>query len=61
MPLTNEQHEEIERSINATIHELVFAQQHIDQDDFDDASTLLVQCQMNLDRLNEIIVAHTTA
>lgn len=56
MHLNFSQLEEIERNINATIHELVFAQQHAEQDDYDDASTCLVQCQMNIERVNEMLV-----
>jgi hypothetical protein len=44
---------ETEHLLNAAIHELVFAIQHANNDEPDDACTCLVQAQINIETINE--------
>lgn len=53
--INDEMHAEVERNLNAAIHELVFAIKHSEDDQADDACTCLVQAQMNIERINEML------
>lgn len=55
--LTDAQFAEIERLGNAAIHEIVFALQHLGQDDYDDALTCLVQVLQNCETIADSILA----
>lgn len=49
-------HARIEDLCNKAIHELVFACQHSDQDDVEDACHCLIQAQMNIEQANTLLV-----
>ncbi len=55
IPLTDAEFEAIKARLNDTIHELVFAVQHLDQDDLDDALTCLVTAQGIIEAVSEEI------
>lgn len=55
--ISNTEHAEIERLCNCAIHEIVFAVQHSDQDDVDDACQCLMTAQGNLERVAEMLSA----
>lgn len=55
IPLTDAEFEAIKARLNDTIHELVFAVQHLEQDDFDDALTCLTTAGGTLDSVSEEI------
>lgn len=44
-------------SLNASIHEIVFACQHMDQGDWDDAANCLMTAQSTIESVGEQIVA----
>lgn len=47
--------EELKASMNAAIHEVVFACAHLEQDELDDAAQGLMTAQDTLDRVAEAI------
>lgn len=51
--LSDAEFEALKSTINQTIHELVFACQHLDQDDLEDAQQCLMTAQGNLERVGE--------
>lgn len=55
MKITNAQAEEIERLTNASIHELVFFNHHVGEDDAASAAETLQQVRTNVDRIEEIL------
>lgn len=55
MPLSDAEFEAIKTRLNDTIHELVFAMQHLDQDDLDDALTCLTTAQGTIEAVSEEI------
>lgn len=61
MKITDEQFERIKETINTTIHELVMACQHCENDEIDSACDCLVTCQSNLDAVANQLVAHDSS
>lgn len=57
MKLTDAEAQEIERQLNTAIHEIVFACQHVQQDDLDDASNALMTAQGTIEEVANLIVA----
>lgn len=55
IPLTDAEFEAIKARLNDTIYELVFAVQHLDQDDLDDALTCLTTAQGTIEAVSEEI------
>lgn len=56
MSLTDEQIERLRSSLNNAIHELVFACQHIDQGDIEDAEQCLTTAQGTIEQVGESLV-----
>ena len=54
--LTDREFEDIKRLINATIHELVMACHHAEEDQLEEAQNALMTAQGNLDRVAEGLV-----
>lgn len=50
-------HAEVERQLNLTIHELVFAIKHSDDDQVDDACNCLITAQSNIERIAVALAA----
>lgn len=55
MKLTDEQAKEVESLVNSTIHNLVFLNHHADDNQLDEAREALAACELNLDRIKEIL------
>lgn len=55
--ISNEAVAEMEAILNSSIHELVFAFQFLGDDNTDDAQNALTTVGMNVDRVQEMIVA----
>jgi hypothetical protein len=55
--ITNAQAEEIERLTNASIHELVFFNHHVGEDDHSSAQETLTQLNLNVERIGEILAS----
>lgn len=54
-PLTDAEFEAFKGRLNSAIHELVFACQHLDQDDLDDALTCMVTAGSTIEAVaNEV-------
>lgn len=53
IPITEHEFEAWKARLNDSIHELVFAVQHLSQDDIDDALTCLVTAQGTLEAVAE--------
>jgi hypothetical protein len=56
MKLTEAEIEAIRASLNNAIHELVFACQHLDQDDMEDASVCLMTAQGTIESVANQLV-----
>jgi hypothetical protein len=56
MKLTDAEIEEMKASLNNAIHELVFACQHLDQDDMEDASVCLMTAQGTIETVANRVV-----
>lgn len=54
--LTDQEYEAHKSSLNNAIHELVFACQHIEQADLDDAANCLMTAQGTIEQVAEAIV-----
>ena len=61
MKITDEQFEEIRTTINTTIHELVMACHHAEEDEIDEALDCLVTCQSNIESVTTQLVPHDSA
>ena len=57
MKLSDGQFESIKDRLNSAIHELVFAVQHAEDDNLDDAATCLVTAQGTIEEVNNELVA----
>lgn len=57
--ISDRQFRRIERLINATIHELVFACNHAEANGIEEASDAIMTAQGNLDTIAAIISKHT--
>ena len=53
--------ERIEHTINCSIHELVYALHHIEDDQFDEAQNCLTTVGMNVDTIQEQLLKHQEA
>lgn len=54
--LSDAEFESLKSSLNQAIHELVFAVQHLEFDEFDDASQCLVTAQGTIETVAERVV-----
>ncbi len=60
-PITDAEAAEWVRILDLTIHELVFAAHHVEEDNVDDAQTCMVTAQENLSRIDEALAKHEEA
>jgi hypothetical protein len=56
MNLPDQTFDELHHLVNATIHELVMACKHAEDDQVEDAMQVLMTCQGNLDRAAELLL-----